>query len=87
MAVENVADRASSYAMPGVIVDGQDVLAVHEAASEAVTRARAGGGPTLIEAKTYRFREHSEMGALTLKYRSEEEVERWRARPRLRSSA
>jgi acetoin:2,6-dichlorophenolindophenol oxidoreductase subunit alpha len=56
----NVADRASAYGVPGVIVDGQDALAVHEAVSEAVARARAGGGPSLIEAKTLRIRGHYE---------------------------
>jgi acetoin:2,6-dichlorophenolindophenol oxidoreductase subunit alpha len=83
MAVEHVADRAPAYTMPGAIVDGQDVLAVHAAVAEAVARARSGGGPSLVEAKTYRFREHAEMGALARKlasYRPEEEIERWRAR-------
>jgi len=80
MAIENIADRAAAYGMPGVVVDGQDVLAVHTAASEAAARARSGAGPTLIEAKTYRFREHSEMGALKLSYRPEDEMSRWLAR-------
>lgn len=80
MAVENVADRASAYGMPGVVVDGQDVLAVHSTVAEAVSRARSGHGPSLIEAKTYRFREHAEMGGRDLSYRSDEEVERWRQR-------
>ena len=83
LAVENVADRAPGYVMPGVVVDGQDVLAVHDAVSEAVERARSGGGPSLIEAKTYRYRDHAEFGALATqlaKYRSDEEIERWRAR-------
>jgi acetoin:2,6-dichlorophenolindophenol oxidoreductase subunit alpha len=53
-----IAERAKSYAMPGVAVDGQDVSAVYELASAAVARARCGEGPTLIEAKTYRFDEH-----------------------------
>ena len=57
---ENVADRASAYGVPGVIVDGQDTLAVYEAVTEAVARARAGLGPTLIEAKTLRIRGHYE---------------------------
>lgn len=80
MAIENVADRAAAYGMPGTIVDGQDVLAVHEAVAEAVARGRAGEGPSLIEAKTYRFREHSEMGALKLGYRSDEEIEERRGK-------
>lgn len=57
---ENVADRAAGYGMPGVIVDGQDTLAVNAAVVEAVRRARAGEGPTLIEAKTLRIRGHYE---------------------------
>ena len=55
MAVANVADRAAAYAMPGVIVDGNDVADVEEAIARAVERARAGEGPTLIECKTYRI--------------------------------
>lgn len=76
--VENVADRAAGYGMPGTIVDGNDVLAVREGAGAAVHRARAGDGPTLIEAKTYRHRGHFEgdMG----RYRPRDEVEQWLAR-------
>jgi pyruvate dehydrogenase E1 component alpha subunit len=59
MAVENVADRAAAYGMPGVIVDGNDVLAVHEATRVAMERARAGEGPTLMECKTFRMTGHS----------------------------
>ena len=66
--VENVADRAAAYGMPGVIVDGNDVLAVYEAAGRAVERARAGDGPTLIECKTYRQVGHSRSDPRT--YRS-----------------
>src|SRR5215213_5824252 len=58
LAIENVADRASGYGMPGVVVDGNDALAVYEATRAAVERARAGGGPSLIEAKTYRIKGH-----------------------------
>lgn len=57
---ENIADRAVAYGVPGVIVDGQDAIAVREATAEAVARARAGEGPTLIEAKTLRVRGHFE---------------------------
>ncbi|MDX6656297.1 MAG: acetoin:2,6-dichlorophenolindophenol oxidoreductase subunit alpha [Solirubrobacteraceae bacterium] len=57
---ENIADRAVAYGVPGVVVDGQDALAVHAATAEAIERARAGGGPTLIEAKTLRIRGHYE---------------------------
>lgn len=60
VATPNVADRAAGYGIPGVIVDGNDILAVHEAAAAAVARARAGEGPSLIEAKTYRHRRHTE---------------------------
>ena len=56
--IKDIADRAASYGMPGVVVDGQDVFAVYGAAKEAVDRARAGGGPTLIESKTFRFQGH-----------------------------
>lgn len=74
MAVENVADRAAGYGFPGVVVDGNDVLACYAATKEAVARARAGEGPTLIEAKTYRFQPHtSDDDDRT--YRSREEVE------------
>ena len=74
MAVPNVADRAAAYGMPGAVVDGNDVLACYGAMKEAVERARAGEGPTLIEAKTYRFFPHtSDDDDRT--YRSREEVE------------
>jgi pyruvate dehydrogenase E1 component alpha subunit len=59
MAVENVADRASAYGIPGEIVDGNDVLAVWAASRRAIARARAGEGPTLIECKTFRMTGHS----------------------------
>jgi TPP-dependent pyruvate/acetoin dehydrogenase alpha subunit len=59
MAVENVADRAEAYGMPGEIVDGNDIVAVWDAASRAIERARAGEGPTLIECKTFRMTGHS----------------------------
>ena len=76
--VKDIAVRADSYAMPGVVVDGNDVLAVRAAMEEAVTRARSGQGPTLLEAKTYRHRGHYEgdMGA----YRPPQEVSEWLAR-------
>ena len=74
--VDSVADMAGSYAIPGVSVDGQDLRAVYEAAGEAVERARGGGGPTLLEARTYRFHGHS-LGDRE-GYRTREEVEEWR---------
>ena len=75
----NVASRAAAYNLPGVVVDGNDVLAVYQAAHEAVQRARAGEGPTLLECQTYRTRAHSE-GMRDAGYRTSEEVERWKAR-------
>ncbi len=75
MSVQNVADRAAAYGIPGVIVDGNDVLVVYEAARKAVERARAGKGPTLIECKTYRHKGHSRVDSG--KYRPKEEVEEW----------
>jgi len=59
MAIEHVADRAAAYGMPGYIVDGQDIRVVYQAVKEAVARARRGAGPTLIEAKTYRYADHA----------------------------
>jgi pyruvate dehydrogenase E1 component alpha subunit/2-oxoisovalerate dehydrogenase E1 component alpha subunit len=59
-AAKSLADRAPAYGIPGVSVDGNDVIAVYEAAREAVGRARAGGGPTLVEARTYRMKGHAE---------------------------
>ena len=82
VAVENISDRASAYNMPGVLVDGQDVMAVHEATRESVARARAGDGPALIEARTYRYEDHSEGLNRILRdpYRTEEGIEEWRRR-------
>jgi 2-oxoisovalerate dehydrogenase E1 component len=74
-----VATKAASYGMPGVAVDGNDVLAVYKAAGEAVQRARAGKGPTLIECKTYRTRAHAE-GMRDAGYRTPEEIEAWKQR-------
>jgi 2-oxoisovalerate dehydrogenase E1 component alpha subunit len=76
-AVENVAVRAQGYGFPGVTVDGNDVLAVYSATKEAVDRARGGGGPTFIEAKTYRLVPHTSNDDDS-RYRSREEVEEWR---------
>ncbi|MBL7496791.1 thiamine pyrophosphate-dependent dehydrogenase E1 component subunit alpha [Frankia sp. CNm7] len=80
MASESVAARAAAYRMPGVIVDGQDVDAVYDVVSAAVERGRAGGGPTLVEARTYRYRDHAEYGNMDLSHRPAEEVEHWRSR-------
>jgi pyruvate dehydrogenase E1 component alpha subunit len=77
-AVPRIADRAAAYAMPGVTVDGNDLGAVAAAATEAVERARAGGGPSLIECLTYRWRGHSRSDRN--RYRSKEEIDGWMAR-------
>jgi pyruvate dehydrogenase E1 component alpha subunit len=82
VAVENISDRATAYNMPGVLVDGQDAMAMYEATQAAVSRGRAGDGPSLIEAKTYRYEDHSEgLGRILREsYRDDEEVAMWRAR-------
>lgn len=76
--VPDVAARADAYGVPGRVVDGMDVLAVHQAAADAVARTRAGEGPVLLECKTYRFAGHSRSDARG--YRSHEEEEAWLAR-------
>jgi TPP-dependent pyruvate/acetoin dehydrogenase alpha subunit len=73
---DHVADRAAAYGMPGVIVDGNDVLAVYEVAGEAIGRARQGEGPTLVECKTYRLCGHSRSDPLTYRDKTEEAL--WR---------
>ena len=78
MAIENIADRAAAYGIPGAVVDGNDVLAVYETTQKAVERARKGEGPTLIECKTYRHKGHSRVDPA--KYRPKEEVEEWLAK-------
>ena len=82
VAVENISDRSVAYNMPGVMVDGQDVVAMYEAVREAVARARAGEGPSLIEARTYRFEDHSEGLNRIIRdpYRTDEELEYWMQR-------
>lgn len=79
VAVKDIAQRAQAYDIPGVVVDGQDAVAVYEAVSEAVKRARAGLGPSLIEAKTYRYMEHA-IGMRAGNYRSESEIDEWKKR-------
>jgi 2-oxoisovalerate dehydrogenase E1 component len=74
-----VASRAASYGLPGVELDGNDVLAIHAAAGEAVERGRKGHGPTLLECRTYRTRAHAE-GMGDFSYRTREEVEAWKQR-------
>jgi len=75
MAIENISDRAVAYGIPGISVDGNDVLAVYEASRVAVNRARRGEGPTLIECKTYRQKGHSRFDPAA--YRPKDEVEQW----------
>jgi pyruvate dehydrogenase E1 component alpha subunit len=77
-AITQLSQRAASYGIPGITVDGQDVIAVNEAARQAVERARRGEGPTLIEADTYRFYNHTGMSENDP--RPQEERARWRAR-------
>jgi len=84
-AVEDIADRAAAYAMPGVIVDGQDISAVIESVTVAVGRARRGGGPTLIEMKTYRYAGHSRSDPAT--YRPAGELDAWLERDPIRLHA
>ena len=79
-AIVDVADRAVGYGMPGVIVDGMDVVAVFEAAGAAIERAREGSGPTLLECKTYRFYDHVGVRGMGLNYRSDEELAQWQQR-------
>jgi pyruvate dehydrogenase E1 component alpha subunit len=84
-AVPRVSDRAAAYGMPGVTVDGNDVEAVRDAALQAVSRARAGDGPTLIECMTYRLCGHSRSDACD--YRPDEEEALWKERDPLKIAA
>ena len=77
-AVENISDRASAYGMPGVTVSGSDLDEVHDATATALEQARAGEGPTLLEAITYRYLGHSKSDANL--YRTREEISTWRKR-------
>jgi TPP-dependent pyruvate/acetoin dehydrogenase alpha subunit len=82
VSADRISDRAQAYNMPGVLVDGQDAIAMYEATAQAVERARSGQGPTLIEALTYRFEEHS-LGLEKIRkseYREEHEIDEWRLR-------
>ena len=82
VASDNIADRSAAYNIPGVLVDGQDAIAMYEAVSEAVARARSGQGPSLIEGRTYRYYDHS-LGLNRIvrdPYRQDEEVEEWKRR-------
>ncbi|MDW8327535.1 MAG: thiamine pyrophosphate-dependent dehydrogenase E1 component subunit alpha [Anaerolineales bacterium] len=84
--IERISDRAAAYGIPGVTVDGNDLMAVYTAVREAAERARSGGGPTLIESLTYRWRGHSKSDKQA--YRTREEVKAWQQRdPILRFAA
>ncbi|MHB8301499.1 MAG: thiamine pyrophosphate-dependent dehydrogenase E1 component subunit alpha [Acidobacteriaceae bacterium] len=76
--VDDISLKAAGYGFPGITVDGNDAVAMYRVAQEAIERARHGGGPTLIEAKTYRWYGHSEIDPA--KYRTAEEVEEWKAK-------
>jgi pyruvate dehydrogenase E1 component alpha subunit len=77
--IENIAARSAGYGIPGITVDGNDVLTVYQAVSAAVQRAREGEGPSLVECKTYRWRGHSQRDAQQ-PYRTKEEVAEWKKR-------
>ncbi len=80
VAINDIAERGAAYGMPGVVVDGNDVIAVYEVAHDAIEKTRAGNGPILIEAKTYRLRGHFEGDPE--QYRTREEVEEhWKKEP------
>jgi pyruvate dehydrogenase E1 component alpha subunit len=84
--IENIADRAAAYAIPGIVVDGNDALAVFKAVAQAAKRARAGQGPSLVECKTYRWKGHSKSDKE--RYRTREEVGAWKKKdPILRFEA
>jgi len=85
MLLRDVADRAAAYGMPGEIVDGMDAVAVYLAARRLVERARAGEGPALLEAKTYRYYDHQGVKGLRIPYRTQEEIDSWMARDAITS--
>lgn len=78
MRVENIADRAGAYGIPGEVADGTDMIEIMRTVNKAVERARSGEGPTLVEMKTYRWKGHSKSDAK--KYRTREEEQEWRAK-------
>jgi acetoin:2,6-dichlorophenolindophenol oxidoreductase subunit alpha len=80
MLLKDVADRAAAYGIPSEICDGMDAIAVREAAVRAVDRARSGGGPSFIEAKTYRYYDHQGVKGLRIPYRTQEEIDEWKQR-------
>lgn len=84
MRLDDIAERANSYGIPGVVVDGMDALAVRAVAMLAVERAKRGEGPTLIEAKTYRYFDHQGIKGMRIPYRDPAEVEAWKERDAIR---
>jgi TPP-dependent pyruvate/acetoin dehydrogenase alpha subunit len=80
MLLKDVADRAAAYGMPGEVVDGMDAVAVYLAARRLVERARAGEGPAMLEAKTYRYYDHQGVKGLRIPYRTQEEIDTWKER-------
>jgi pyruvate dehydrogenase E1 component alpha subunit len=84
MRLDDIAERANSYGIPGVVVDGMDALAVRAVAKIAVERAKRGEGPTLIEAKTYRYFDHQGIKGMRIPYRDPAEVEAWKERDAIR---
>ena len=77
IAGKGIAERATAYAMPGMVADGNDIVAIHEAAQKALARARAGGGPSLLECRTYRWHHHFESDAIP-DLRPPQEIEAWK---------
>ena len=83
-AIDKFSDRAKAYGFPGITIDGNDIFLVHKTAADAIARARAGGGPTLIECMTYRWYGHSEIDPAN--YRQSDELEAWKKKdPLLRA--
>ncbi|MGY1809484.1 thiamine pyrophosphate-dependent dehydrogenase E1 component subunit alpha [Blastococcus sp. SYSU D00669] len=80
MLLTDVADRAAAYGMPSEVCDGMDAVAVRQACQRAVDRARAGEGPSLVEAKTYRYYDHQGVKGLRKPYRTQEEIDAWKKR-------
>ena len=80
MLLTDVADRAASYGMPSEVCDGMDAVAVRHAVGRAVARARAGEGPSMVEAKTYRYYDHQGVKGLRIPYRTQEEIDAWKKR-------
>lgn len=85
MLLTDVADRAVAYGMPAEVVDGMDAVAVYLAAKRLVDRARAGEGPALLEAKTYRFYDHQGIKGLRIPYRTQQEIDTWKLRDAIKS--